>query len=221
MKETLKIRATGNQAVFFINSAEDPVSYGEVSCGLHAKRLARNVSHWYADSHVAERECGLVHDPIPESPCPLTGIAVRYRQRNHQWKVGVLVCSLSAQQILQVLGWPLDALEDEQRALSAYLTSYDQRGGGIESSFRGDKEGLGLLRRCKKCFEAQEMLVLLNSLVHNVIIWTRDWLIGEPSSPASHLHHYAVLRMVRDVFHISGLLLLSPAKQVVHIRLNQ
>ena len=55
----------------------------------------------------------------------------------------------------------------------------------------------------------------LRSLAHNVIVWARHWL----ASPA--LHHYGTVRMVRDVFHISGFLLTDACGQVTQIVLNQ
>jgi hypothetical protein len=99
--------------------------------------------------------------------------------------------------------------------LLAYVTFYDQRGGGIETSFKGDKQGLGIGKRSKKRFAAQQMLLLLGALAHNVIVWARHWL----ASPT--LRHYGTLRMVRDVFHISGFLLTDACGQVVQIVLNQ
>jgi hypothetical protein len=83
----------------------------------------------------------------------------------------VLICSLSAQQVLAVLGRPSSQAADPVTVLAAYVTFYDQRGGGIETSFKGDKQGLGLTKRNKKRFEAQHMLVLLGSFVdsHNKI----------------------------------------------------
>jgi len=37
--------------------------------------------------------------------------------------------------------------------LWAEVSFYDERGGGIETSLKGDKQGLGLTRRNKKRFE--------------------------------------------------------------------
>ena len=87
--------------------------------------------------------------------------------------------------------------------------------GGIETSFKGDKQGLGLTTRNKKRFEAQHMLVLPGSLAHNVVVWARRWL----SCP--QIHHYGILRLVRDVFHVSGLLRFDASGSVVEIVLNQ
>jgi len=95
------------------------------------------------------------------------------------------------------------------------MTFYDQRGGGIETAFKGDKQGLGLTRRNKKRFDAQHILALLGSLAHNVVVWARRWLaIAEGS-------HCGMLRMVRDIFHISGFLVFDTFDQVVQIVLNQ
>ena len=59
------------------------------------------------------------------------------------------------------------------------------------------------------------MVMLLGSLAHNVTIWAHHWL----ASPT--LQHYGTLRMVRDVFHISGFLLIDACGQVAQIVLNQ
>jgi hypothetical protein len=76
-------------------------------------------------------------------------------------------------------------------------------------------KGLGIGKRSKKCFAAQQMVMLLGALAHNVIVWARRWL----ASPT--LQHYGTLRMVRDVFHISGFLLTDACGQVNQVMLNQ
>ncbi len=99
--------------------------------------------------------------------------------------------------------------------LWASVTFYDQRGGGIETALKGDKQGLGLTKRNKKRFEAQQMVRLLGSLTHNTIIWARRWLA------APQLRSYGMLRLVRDVFHISGFLGVDARGQIVQIGLNR
>lgn len=59
------------------------------------------------------------------------------------------------------------------------------------------------------------MLVLLGSLAHNVVVWARQWL------SCHKIRHYGPLRMVRDVFHVSGLLRFDPSGVVVEVILNQ
>ena len=82
---------------------------------------------------------------------------------------------------------------------------------------RDDKQGLGLTKRNKKRFAAQQLLTLLGTLAHNVIVWVRGWLRG----PQPKVAHYGMVRMVRDVFHITGQIGLDARGHVVQIVLNQ
>jgi hypothetical protein len=52
--------------------------------------------------------------------------------------------------VLTVLGLPRSQATDPVAVLQAYVTFYDQRGGGIETSLKGDKQGWGLTKRNKK-----------------------------------------------------------------------
>jgi len=189
--------------------------HGKDYSGQQAKRLAKSVTEWYADPHQPERQFGWVTEAADAYVRPVKRIAVRCRKPDGTFAYGVLISALSAQHVLTQTGQSLCLLEDPAAVLLAYVTFYDQRGGGIETSFKGDKQGLGLGKRSKKRFEAQQMLMLLGSLAHNVIVWARHWL----ASPT--LHHYGTVRMVRDVFHISGFLLIDACGQVVQIVLNQ
>ena len=69
-------------------------------------------------------------------------------------------------------------------------------------------------KRSKKRFPAQQMIMLLGSLAHNVIGWARRWLA------APKLTHYSILRMVRDVFHLSGFLVRDASSPIIQIVLN-
>jgi len=183
--------------------------------GQQAKRLAKSVVDWYADPHQPERAFGWVTETTEAYVRPVQRIAVRCRKLDGQFAYGVLISALSAQHVLTLTDQSLSLLADPATVLLAYVTFYDQRGGGVETSFKGDRQGLGIGKRSKKRFAAQQMVMLLGSLAHNVIVWARHWL----ASPA--LHHYGTLRMVRDVFHMSGFLLIDAFGQVVQIVLNQ
>jgi hypothetical protein len=183
--------------------------------GKQAKRLAKSVVDWYTDPHQPEREFGWVIETTQAYVRPVKRIAVRCRKADDTFAYGVLISALSAQHVLTLTSQSLSLLSDPATLLLAYVTFYDQRGGGVETSFKGDKQGLGIGKRSKKRFEAQQMVMLLGSLAHNVLVWARQWL----ASPT--LHHYGTLRMVRDVFHISGFLLLDACGQVTQIVLNQ
>src|SRR5712692_4301615 len=189
--------------------------HGKDDSGRQAKRLAQSVQDWYRDPHQPEREFGWMTEAADAYVRPVKRIAVRCRQQDGTFAYGVLISALSAQHVLTLTRQPLSLLEDPAAVRLSYVTFYDQLGGGVETSFKGDKQGLGVGKRSKKRFEAQQMLVLLGSLAHNVIVWARHWL----ASPT--LHHYGTLRMVRDVFHMSGFLLTDACGQVVQIVLNQ
>jgi hypothetical protein len=92
---------------------------------------------------------------------------------------------------------------NEQAVALAYAHFYDQRGGGIETEFKEDKQGLGLSSRNKKSFYGQAMLVQLASLAHNVLIWARSWL----SEGAPQVVEYGLKRLVRDLLSISGVII--------------
>lgn len=61
------------------------------------------------------------------------------------------------------------------------------------------------------------MVTLLGSLAHNVVVWARQWL----TTPPSNVRRYETVRMVRDVFHVSGFLVMDALGQIVQIVLNQ
>src|SRR5712692_11113177 len=87
--------------------------------------------------------------------------------------------------------------------MPTFMTS---AGGGIEISFGEDKGGLGITKRNKKRFEAQRLLMLLGTLAHNLLIWSRRWLCQSSPEQASRLRQYGIKRMIRDLYQISGIL---------------
>jgi hypothetical protein len=194
--------------------ARDYQVHGKDYSGQQAKRLASSVADWYVDPHLPERQFGWVTQAADAYVRPVKRIAVRCRQQDGEFAYGVLISTLSVQHVLVLTGQPLALLAAPAAVLLAYVSFYDQRGGGVETSFKGDKQGLGIGKRSKKRFAAQQMVMLLGSLAHNVLVWARHWL----ASPT--LQHYGTLRMVRDVFHISGFLLTDASGQVAQIVLN-
>jgi hypothetical protein len=57
----------------------------------------------------------------------------------------------------------------------------------------------------------------MSSLAHNVISWAQYWLVSPPSA----LQQYGTLRVVRDAFRVSGLLLIDAMGHIRQIVLNQ
>ena len=179
--------------------------------------LAASVTQWFDDPKLPERQVGWVRVPATAYVRAVVRIAVRCRKANRQWGYGVLIGPPDLTPLVALLGEEVPNPDAEAARLLAYVYAYDQRGGGVETSLRDDKQGLGLTKRNKKRFAAQQMLTLLGVLAHNVIVWARGWLT--PQQPK--LAHYGMVRMVRDVFHITGRVGLDARGHVVWIVLNQ
>jgi hypothetical protein len=182
------------------------------------QRLVQSVQDWIDDPKVQGRQVGWVRLPAAEYVRPVQRIAVRCRKANGQWGMGVLVSTLSPAEVLALTRPEAAPDVDPATVLLAYVYWYDQRGGGVETSFKSDRQGLGSSKRSKKRFEAQQMVMLLGTLAHNVVIWARRWLTE--AAPAFKLQHYGILRLVRDVFHISGFLVFDALGQLLEIVLN-
>jgi hypothetical protein len=119
--------------------------------------------------------------------------------------------------VLWLTGQSIQDVDDHQAVLLAYVYFYDQRGGGVETQIKEDKQGLSTTKRNKKRFHAQQMLIQLEALAHNVSIWARQWL----ASHCSKIARLGIKRLVRDVFHINGLIVLDHYAQPLLIILNQ
>lgn len=162
-----------------------------------ARKLAQSVQIWYDDPNQPGRQVGLVMEEPTEYVRPLTRIAIRWWTQKGEERVCVLLSSLSASDILALEASVSDPT-DPAAVLLAYAHFYDARGGGVECGFKQDQQGLG--RRNKKRFPAQAMLLWLEALAHNVLLWARAWLA--PSAPA--IARYGLLRLVRDALAIPG-----------------
>lgn len=190
---------------------------GKDSSGQRTHRLAQRVDFWCDDPPWPERPVSWVREAPEGSVRPVVRIAVRGRQQNGPWAEGVLISTLSAWQVLPLVGPPLVDLADPQALLLASVACSDQRGGGSETSFKGDKQGLGSTKRSKKRVAAQHRVILLGCVTHKVVVWARTWL----ATSVPPLRHYGMLRMGHDVFPLRGFLLLDASCPIVQIVLKQ
>jgi len=181
-----------------------------------AAKLASTVTCWYPDPKVADREVGWVEEPHPYVR-PTRQLALRKRKANGTWSYHALVFTLTDEMLFQLCGQAMPESLDPPALLLAALHAYDLRSGGVETQNRGDKQGLGLSRRNKHLFEAQEMLVLLAQIAHNMIIWTRN----ELAQADPRLQKYGIQRTVRDILQIPGLIHVDCNGNVELITLNQ
>lgn len=173
-----------------------------------ACKLAATVTHWWPDPQSPEREIGWVTAPHDYGRCTQQ-VALRRRKANGQWAYTVLVSTLSDALLGALTAQPRPRSR-QQRAL-LILHGYDLRGGGVETQNKSDKQGLGLAKRNKQRFAAQEMLVLLAQLAHNLVIWTRNAL----ARSAPRLAGYGIQRMIRDVLRIPGCVRFEARGQVL------
>jgi hypothetical protein len=185
--------------------------------GVRAQKLALSVTNWVDDPGIEGRQVGWVRAASCAYVREVRRIAVRCRKKNGSWGVGVLISTLSPLEVLVLTGQSPTKVRDDAAVLLAYVYFYDARGGGVETAIKDDKQGLGITKRNKKRFEAQQMVMLLNMLAHNVLIWARGWL----ALHLPQLRRYGLLRLVRDIWHISGFVELDRHGHLSRIVLNQ
>jgi hypothetical protein len=182
-----------------------------------ARKLGRSVREWLDDPEIPGRQVGWVTAPATDYVGAVRRIAVRWPRRDGTWEYAVIISTLTAGEVLTETGQPPERARDQQAVTLAYVRFYDARGGGVETAIKDDKQGLGLTKRSKKRFAAQQMVVLLGALAHNVLVWARGWLA--PHEP--RLRRYGLKRLVRDVFHVSGFLGYDACGRVTQIVLNE
>jgi hypothetical protein len=140
-------------------------------------------------------------------------MAVRCPKKNGQWGVGVLIAGLAD---ADTAALPV-AAPPSPAALLTTVYRYDARSGGVETANKEDKQGLGIGKRNKKRFAAQQVLGQLGRLAHNLVVWARRWL--EPTAPT--VRTLGVKRLVRDVFHVNGVVERDAHGRIRRIVLNQ
>jgi len=190
--------------------------HGKDYSGRRAEHLAESVTAWFTDPRDANRQMGWVTETSELYKRPIKRIAVRCRKNNGQWGTGVILSTLSARDVLILTGQSPDQENDPRMVLLAYVHFYDQRGGGVEIEIKEDKQGLCMPKRNKKRFAAQQMVCQLEVLAHNLLIWARKWL--SPLCPK--FARFGILRMVRDVLQITGVVTLDQQRNIRKIVLN-
>jgi hypothetical protein len=182
-----------------------------------AQVLAASVEQWITDPQDSNRQIGWVTAQTDLYLRPVKRIAVRCRKKNGQWGIGIILSTLSPRDVLWLTGQSIRDVDNPQAVLLAYVYFYDQRGGGIEIEIKEDKQGLATTKRNKKRFEAQQMLIQLEALAHNVLVWARQWLAAR----CPKIARLGIKRLVRDVFHINGRIVFDHCAQPLLIVLNQ
>jgi hypothetical protein len=180
------------------------------------RKLTQSIEQWHDDPKVADRQFAWV--PVPHGYVrPTRQLAVRRKDKKGEWRVRVLVTSLDNMTLLWLAKQPVKGEPKPIDIMCALVYAYDLRGGGVETSIKDSKQGLGITKRNKRNYHAQEMLVLLAQLAGNLIVWMRNEMLRHVSS----WQGFGNLRMVRDLFQIPGKVQLDTQGRVLQITLNR
>jgi hypothetical protein len=181
-----------------------------------AAKLARSVTTWVTDPSDPSREYGWVEAPF--AYCHATNqVALRKRSKDDKWQYRIIVTNLSEKECCSLARMPRQTFSSRPQFAFAIIRAYDLRGGGIETSIKESKQGLGITKRNKRSFYAQEMLILLAQLAYNLIIWMRREMVRFVPFWAQ----IGILRFVRDAFSIRGKLLLDSQGRLLELSLDQ
>ena len=191
--------------------------HGKDYSTVRARDAAQSVTEWVVDPKVAGREVGWVRQEPTAYERPVVRVAVRCRKKNGQWGHATVLSSLDVATVVALVDTLPSELDAATAALLAYVYFYDGRGGGVETTLKEDKQGLAVGQRNKKRLAAQQMLVGLSALAHNVLVWARAWLAPQAPSVAG----YGVKRWVRDVLGICGQVGWDHQRHLLWIILNQ
>lgn len=145
--------------------------------GSRAKKLARSVAEdaWQEGPTAGQYLAVVAPEEAPRYSRETKTVLRRWSDRKGKVYTDYLVTTLT------------DLSASEMAKL------YDSRG-GMESEIKGDKRGLGIEHRRKKSFCAQEALVLLAQLAHNLLCWFKGWALG-----GTEAEKLGVERLVREV----------------------
>lgn len=145
---------------------------------------------------LSPKRWGAVAVDPPTYVQPTQHFVIRWVTAHGEIKHSTLLCS--------VLDWSLPEV----------MAHYDDRG-SCETEIQADKRGLQLERRRKKHLAAQEALILMTDVAHNLLAWTTQWMF--PSDPFAH---FGPLRLTQDVLTLPGRLLFEK-KRLVELHLNK
>ena len=141
------------------------------------------------------RWVALASDPVTYVR-PTQHLVLRWQTSEGRTKYATVVCS--------VLTW----------TPAEVIAHYDDRG-ACETEIQADKGGLKLERRRKKQLAAQEALILLTDVAHNLWAWTPQWMFaGEP------LAEFGPLRFTEDVLCLPGRLFFERGR-LMEVQLNE
>jgi hypothetical protein len=183
-----------------------------------AHKLAASVTEWRPDPQAPERQVGWVTAPYAYAQ-PTRQVALRWPhpKKPESWQYSVLLCSVPDSALFPLARQTPPAVVGPADSLWAIVAAYDLRGGGVETANRASKEGLQIHKRNKRCFTAQQMLLLLAELAYNLLTWLGPLLQAAPQAPAP----LGVKRLLLEVLAIPGRIAWNENNQVLRIKLHR
>lgn len=190
---------------------------GKMYTSRRIQKLVATVEAWASvptRKGVRGREAGWVKHPHRYARRTVQ-VAVRTPKKDGTWSYAVLVST------------------DTTASLRDLVLEYDRRSGAPENSFAQDYQALSLRKYRKAGFIAQQVLLLLAELAHNLMIWMKTWFIEAVDRPQAHsqktqnahrkttemLQSRGLKRIRRDILAIPGKVCFE-GKKVVGIQLN-
>lgn len=128
---------------------------------------------------------------------PVQYLLLRWLTETGQAKQSGVICSVLDWDIAQVIEY------------------YDDRG-SCETQIQADKSGLKLCKRRKARLGAQEALILLTDVAHNLLSWAATWMF-----PVGMCSTFGTTRWVEDIFTIPGSLVFNDRGGLLEIQLNR
>jgi hypothetical protein len=132
----------------------------------------------------------------PVYACPIRCLVLRWLTPSNLVKHAVVLCSIPS--------W----------TAAETVVHYDDRG-ACETEIQADKGGLQMARRRKKRLAAQEALVLLTDVAHNLLAWVPQWMF--PDEPLASL---GTTRLTQDIFQLPGRLFFDH-ERLTEVQLNR
>lgn len=186
---------------------------GKMYTSRRIQKLVATVEAWVSvptRKGIKGREAGWVKQPHRYARRTVQ-VAVRTPKKDGTWSYAVLVST------------------DMTATLADLVLEYDQRSGAPENSFSQDYQALSLRKYRKSGFIAQQVLLLLAALAHNLMIWIKAWFIeaveafagaeNSPSKTTEMLQSRGLKRLRRDILALPGKVCFE-GKKVVGIRIN-
>jgi Transposase DDE domain group 1 len=188
-----------------------------------AEAFAQVVTHWIADPKHPHRQMGWAEGEIDGYVRPVRRLILRWppmseeKRKKRPFHYACLLTNLEPEEVIRQLNLPVHTVKNEEAVTLAYSTLYDKRGGTVEVEIKESKQGIGINKRSKKRFAAQQMVMLLGSLAHNLIVWSRCWL----AQGSSIFTQYGIKRLIRDLFQMTGLLEFDADGKLWRVTLNR